>query len=97
MLDDAPGMLLGMLPGTDFRDVAVTLRAGDALVLYTDGVVEARDSAGVQFGQDRLVALLSTCAGRSAACIARRIELATIAHSPKMSDDMAIVVLRTTS
>ena len=49
-----------------------------------------------QFGQDRLVDLLSTCAGRSADGIARRIELATIAHSPHMSDDMAIVVLRST-
>lgn len=96
VLDAAPGMLLGMLPGTDFRDVAVTLRPGDALVLYTDGVVEARDPAGEQFGQDRLIALLSTCTGRSAAGIARRIELATIAHSPHMSDDMAIVVLRPT-
>ena len=96
VLDAAPGMLLGMLPGSDFSDVPVTLRSGDALILYTDGVVEARDPAGNQFGQDRLVALLSTCAGRSAAGVARRIELATIAHSPKMSDDMAIVVLRPT-
>lgn len=96
VLDAAPGMLLGMLPGSDFTDVAVTLRPGDALVLYTDGVVEARDAGGDQFGQDRLVSLLSSCAGRSAAGIARRIELATIAHSPNMSDDMAIVVLRPT-
>jgi sigma-B regulation protein RsbU (phosphoserine phosphatase) len=96
VLDGASGMLLGMLPGTDFRDVAVTLHPGDALVLYTDGVIEARDGAGDQFGQDRLVDLLATCAGRSAAGIARRIELATLAHCPDLSDDMAIVVLRAT-
>jgi serine phosphatase RsbU (regulator of sigma subunit) len=96
VLGDAPGMLLGMLPGSDFRDVAVTLRSGDALVLYTDGVVEARNPAGAQFGQEGLVSRLSTCAGRSAAGIARRIELAALAHSPNLSDDMAIVVLRPT-
>ena len=96
VLGDAPGMLLGMLPGSDFRDVAVTLRPGDAVVLYTDGVVEARNAAGEQFGQQRLVSLLSTCAGRSAAGIARRVELAALAHSPDLSDDMAIVVLRAT-
>lgn len=96
VLDAAPGMLLGMLAGRGFRDVALTLRPGDALVLYTDGVVEARDAAGEQFGQDRLVGLLATCAGRSAAGIARRIELATLAHSAQMADDMAIVVLRAT-
>ena len=94
VLDRAPGMLLGMLPGTNFHDVSVSLDRGDALVLYTDGVVEARNAAGDQFGQDRLVALLSTCAGRSAAGIARRIELATLAHSPDLSDDMAVVVVR---
>ena len=76
--------------------MAVTLRPGDALVLYTDGVVEARSPAGEQFGQDRLVALLSTCAGRSAAGVARRVELAALAHCPTLSDDMAIVVLRPT-
>jgi len=96
VLGDAPGMLLGVLPGHDFRDVAVTLRPGDALVLYTDGVAEARNSAGEQFGQEGLAELLSTCAGRSAAGIARRVELAALAHSPNLSDDMAVVVLRPT-
>jgi hypothetical protein len=42
------------------------------------------------------VALLATCAGRSAAGIARRIELAALSHSPELSDDMAVVVLRAT-
>ena len=96
VLDRATGTLLGMLPGTAFYDVRVKLRPGDALVLYTDGVIEARDGAGEQFGQNRLVALLSTCAGRSAAGIARRIELAALAHSPKLADDMAVVVVRAT-
>ena len=96
ILDRATGTLLGMLPGTTFTDVGVSLRTGDALVLYTDGVIEARNHAGQQFGQDRLVALLSTCAGRSAAGIARRIELAALAHSPELADDMAVVVIRAT-
>jgi hypothetical protein len=96
VLDRATGTLLGMLPGTTFTDVDVTLRGGDALVLYTDGVIEARNAAGDQFGQDRLVDLLATCAGRSAAGIARRIELAALAHSPELADDMAVVVIRAT-
>ncbi len=96
VLDQATGTLLGTLSRVDVRDVSVTLAPGDALVLSTDGVVEARNPAGEQFGQDRLVALLATCAGRSAAGIARRIEVAAQAHSPQLSDDMAIVVVRAT-
>jgi serine phosphatase RsbU (regulator of sigma subunit) len=65
-------------------------------VLYTDGVLEARDADGRQFGQDRLAALLATCAGRSADGIARRIEMAVLVHCPEVTDDMAIVVLRAT-
>jgi len=96
VLDTATGMLLGTLPGAVLRTIHVTLGPGDALVLYTDGVVEARDDSGEQFGQNRLVALLATCAGRSADGIARRIELAALAHSPALSDDMAVVVVRAT-
>lgn len=96
VLDAATGTLLGVLSRIDLGDVRMTLAPGDALVLYTDGVVEARDRLGEQFGQDRLVRLLSTCAGRSAAGIARRIELAALAHSPELADDMAIVVVRAT-
>ena len=95
-VDTAGGTLLGTLPMTDLRDVAVALAPGDALVLYTDGVVEARDAEGRQFGQDGLAALLATCAGRSAAGIARRVELAVLAHSPNLADDMAVVVIRAT-
>jgi serine phosphatase RsbU (regulator of sigma subunit) len=95
-LEAATGTLLGVLARVDLRDVAVTLAPGDALVLYTDGVIEARDPSGEQFGQDRLAALLSTCAGRSAAGIARRIELAALAHSTELADDLAVVVVRAT-
>lgn len=96
VLDHANGTLLGIVSRIDVRDAPLTLAPGDALVLYTDGVVEARNPAGEQFGQDRLVALLGTCAGRSAAGIARRIEVAALAHSPQVSDDMAVVVVRAT-
>jgi serine phosphatase RsbU (regulator of sigma subunit) len=73
----------------------VILSPGEALVLYTDGVVEARDRAGEQFGEERLVELVGTCAGRSADGIARRVELAVLDHqADETLDDIAIVVLR---
>jgi len=94
-LDAATGTLLGVFPRVDLTDVTVVLHPGDALVLVTDGVLEARDDHGDEFGSDRLAALLATCTGRSAAGIARRIERSVLDHrGERADDDMAIVVLR---
>jgi serine phosphatase RsbU (regulator of sigma subunit) len=95
-LDEPHGLLLGMLPSVDAVDVPIALAPGDALVLYTDGVVEARDKEEDQFGFERLVALVGTCAGRTAAGIARRIELAVVDHAAGTVDDVAILVVRRT-
>lgn len=95
VLDRATGVLLGAFPDVELTDQRVTLRTGDALVLFTDGVIEARDESGGFFGLERLEALLSTCAGRSAEGIARRIERSVLDHrGERTEDDVAIVVLR---
>lgn len=90
------GMLLGLFPDASIVDQSVRLLPGDAIVLYTDGVIEARDpSTGEFFGQERLELLLSQCAGRTADGIARRLELAVIDHqSGQTLDDVAILVVR---
>ena len=90
------GMLLGLFPDATFTDEPVRLLPGDAIVLYTDGVIEARDpSTGEFFGQERLESLLSQCAGRTADGIARRLELAVIDHQAGQTlDDVAILVVR---
>ncbi|MEJ7764814.1 MAG: GAF domain-containing SpoIIE family protein phosphatase [Acidimicrobiales bacterium] len=94
-LDAAAGMPLGMFPDAQVSDLPCTLSAGDAMVLYTDGVIEARDDSGEQFGQERLEDVLRSCAGRTADGIARRIELAAMDfQSENASDDVAIVVAR---
>ena len=94
-LDGAAGMPLGMFPDAQVSDLPCTLAAGDAIVLYTDGVIEARNETGEQFGQERLEALLTSCAGRTADGIARRIELAAMDFQGETaSDDVAIVVAR---
>jgi len=55
---DSTGMALGIDPGDTFdeviRDVTVALRPGDTLVAYTDGINEALDDEGNEFGQDQL-------------------------------------------
>jgi len=71
------------------------LGPGDALVLYTDGVVEARAAGGDEFGQDGLRELLARCAGRTADGIARRVELAAMDFQGGATrDDVAVVIVR---
>lgn len=92
----ASGMLLGLFPDAGVVDQHLELLPGDALVLYTDGVIEARTpGTNDQFGQERVEALLSASAGRTAESIARRLELAVIDHQRgETLDDVAILVVR---
>ena len=56
----APGALpLGVAPGTAYEETTLHLRPGDHFVLYTDGLLEARNNAGELFGFDRLRDLVS--------------------------------------
>lgn len=52
---ECPGLFLGMFEDGNFGEATVTLRSGDRLLLFTDGVVEAMDSEGVEFKVNRLV------------------------------------------
>ena len=49
------GPVLGVLPGATYSAGAAELRSGDCLVLYTDGITEAFNSADEEFGEDRLI------------------------------------------
>ena len=55
---DAGGPVLGVLPGASYDCDSVDLRPGDRLVICTDGITEATDSQGVEFGEERLLAIL---------------------------------------
>jgi len=50
--------VLGLMLDGGFRSERLRLSAGDRLLLYTDGVTEATNAAGEEFGTDRLAALL---------------------------------------
>jgi len=49
------GLPVGLIPGTDYRQTVVTLKTGDLLVLYTDGITEAENAAGQDLGRGRLL------------------------------------------
>jgi PAS domain S-box-containing protein len=89
-----PGTLLGVLPDPNLEDRSLLLSPGDALVFYTDGVIEGR-GASVTFDEDSLRRLLAGCAGAGADAIAARVEEAALsAQDGHPRDDIAVLVLR---
>ncbi len=89
------GIPLGVLPDPEIEDQALDLQPGDAIVLYSDGVTEARLRSGRLFGTERLMALIESCRGHAAAHIAERIDRAVLeAQDGEPRDDISIVVVR---
>jgi sigma-B regulation protein RsbU (phosphoserine phosphatase) len=93
------GTLLGALPTLDLTEATATLADGDALVLYTDGVTEARlpapDGEVDLFGEPRLHAALRSARGANAAGISASVESAVMTfQAGQAADDLALMVLR---
>jgi serine phosphatase RsbU (regulator of sigma subunit) len=87
-----PGTLLGALPGPRPSEGVVKLAPGDVLVLYTDGVTEARGPDG-QFGEAGLAATLAHAHG-SALAVAEAVERAAIEYQGgRPSDDIAVLAV----
>ena len=89
-----PGTLLGVVPDPDLEDRSLVLGRGDALILFTDGVIEPRGS-GQTLDEARLADLVARCRGREADAIAAEIEQEALsAHGGLPRDDIAVLVLR---
>ena len=93
-LEEIPvgGSLLGVFHGVGFGAATVTLGAGDTLVFFTDGVIEARKDR-VMFGTEGVFAALED-GPAGAAPLAKAIEAAVLNHTGGVvSDDLAILVV----
>ena len=53
------GMPLGLMPGMSYEEKEIVLDAGDAVLFYSDGLVEEHDPEGEMFGFPRLRALVA--------------------------------------
>ena len=58
--------VLGVFPNWKSEEQMVELRAGDTLILYSDGVTEAGVESGEEFGEDGLLRVLENCKGANA-------------------------------
>jgi serine phosphatase RsbU (regulator of sigma subunit) len=92
------GRPLGLLPGGPFEEQTTQLHPGDTLFLYTDGLVEAQNPRGEEFGNQRLERILSEERGQDSQHILARIEeeVRVFGRDFESSDDATMLVLRTT-
>ena len=91
------GTVLGLFRAWDGNTGTCQLAPGDTLALYTDGVTEACDSAGEEFGQRRLAALLQEHAQLTAKAMVDTVLGAVQEHCPgEQTDDVTLIVAKCT-
>ncbi len=89
------GPALGMMPDMKFEAQTMQVGPGETLFAFTDGVTEARDTAGRLFSEERLFGLLAE-GSPTAAAFLDRVEAAVSAHAAGVdrSDDITMLAAR---
>jgi phosphoserine phosphatase RsbU/P len=90
------GPLLGALPFDSFAQSSAQLDPGDALVIYSDGIVDSTDPAGEQFGPRRLQELLGQVHSEDADALLLSLlgAVQDYAGGYPIQDDMSLVIIR---
>lgn len=89
-------LLLGVIARAEFTNREITLAPGDSLVLYTDGVTEARDAAGADLGSNVIGDALTRLHGANANEIATAVNDTVLQHvgdAENLDDDVTLVVV----
>ncbi len=94
-----PGFMLGTFDEANCQDLHhAQLSPGDGLLLYTDGVTEAFDEQGGQFGEQRLVQLLAGTARSAAELVDATIQgVEAFRCNREQSDDLTVLACRRTN
>ena len=93
------GRVLGLIEFGDYPVSTLNLTAGDALVMYTDGVSEAQNPAGDFFGAERLLAASARDAAGPASAITTGLlqDVKAFAATAPQSDDITIMTIKVTA
>lgn len=90
------GTVIGMLPDAVYQKDHVQLQQGDVLIIYSDGVSEAMNSAEEEFGEDRLMQIVQPHLNRPAAEIMQAVlaGVESFVAGAIQNDDITLVVAR---
>ena len=92
------GPVLGVFDATEFEEASCPLERGDLLVVYSDGISEAMDAGGEEFGEEGIIAVVERERGRDAAWVMNAITRAAREFSggQLQLDDMTMIVVQRT-
>jgi serine phosphatase RsbU (regulator of sigma subunit) len=93
---EAGGVVLGLFEGATFDEEQVQLDAGDLLMLFSDGVTEAMNESGEEFGDDRLVACVRDSHGRDPQTVLEEVvdKVREFCGEANQSDDITMMIVR---
>jgi len=88
------GMLLGVMPGSKYKAGKLAMQSGELIALYSDGITEAMDEKGVEFGEKRLEDLLqNNCKGSAKEILGSVIdEVQKFCGTPQ--DDVTLMIVK---
>ena len=98
----SPGMVVGIDSGNVFdrltADFAIRLERDDCLVLYTDGVTEALNTEGDEFGLERTIQAVRASASNGASAIVKKLigDVRNFTGSHPQNDDITLIAIRKT-
>jgi len=90
------GMVVGIMPEAEYSDACVQMVDGDTLVLFTDGVSEANNLLGEEFGEDRLLEILKPAKDLSCEDIVAQVveSLRVFVGGASQHDDITLSIIR---
>lgn len=90
------GPPLGLFPGTRYLVGQISLQEGDVLVLYTDGVSEAANEQGEEYGEERLRHVVRSSISLSASQVCQEVvrQLDQFTGSSPQWDDMTLAIVK---
>ena len=90
------GPVLGILPGVTYEQRACRMEPGDMIVIFSDGVTEAVNPKGDEFGEQRLIDVLLQNHNHPSEEVSKAINraLSEFAAGARATDDVTLVVAR---
>lgn len=86
---------MGFLPEQEYEEYSVPLSPGDLLFLYSDGISEAANSEGEQFGEERLMKLVGSNSGLGAVELIEKVKHIAFSYaSGEFKDDVTAIAVR---